>query len=106
MDLGRNWPEILDRLEKSGLSAAEFSRQINIPYSTLIIHQRKARKKAAMIPEFGIQGMGFVRGPGEPILCRSESGIRIQIGSMTISVDKGFCPDTLASVLEVLHARS
>ena len=98
----RNWPAIIEDIEKSGVSVAEYSRRNGIPYATLISHCRNIRRRTA-------EELGFVR----VIPCdgRDESGsvrgsIRIHSDDMVIELDEGFSRQALVTVFEILDARA
>lgn len=100
----RNWPEIIKDLETSNLSVAEYSRQHNLPYSSIMNWRKKLGKKtSAIVPvQQKISELGFVSLQTATI--PTGSGIKINIGNTVVEIDRDFDQQTLSLVLEVLHA--
>lgn len=100
----RNWSEIIEDLEASNLSAAEYSRQHNLPYSSIMSWRKKLGKKTtAIVPvQQKIKDLGFVSLQADTI--PTGSGIKINIGNAVVEIERDFDQQTLALVLEVLHA--
>lgn len=100
----RNWSEIIEDLENSNLSVAEYSRRHNLPYSSIINWRKKLRKKVtAIVPvQQKIRKLGFVSLQTTAI--PTGSGIKIHIGNVAVEIERDFDQQTLALVLEVLHA--
>ena len=101
----RNWPEIMQELEESGLSVKEYARQSNIPYSTICNHRSKAHRQMLSCESHGSgqRPMCFVRIDNHDIDDHG-SGIKIRVGKAIIEIDETFDSMVLAKVLEVLHA--
>ena len=101
----RNWPEIMRELDESGLSVKEYSRQSNIPYSTICNHRSKLHRQMLSCENHGSgqRSMCFVRIENAAIDGHG-SGIKIRVGKAIIEIDDTFDSRVLAKVLEVMHA--
>lgn len=100
----RNWPEIIEDLKTSNLSVAEYSRQHNLPYSSIMNWRKKLANKdtANFFVHQKISELGFVSIQANTI--PRGSGIKINIGNAVVEIERDFDKQTLALVLEVLHA--
>lgn len=98
----RNWSEIIEDLETSNLSVAEYSRQHNLPYSSIMNWRKKLGKTTVNVPvQQKIRELGFVSLQTTAI--PTGSGIKINIGNAVVEIERDFDQQTLALVLEVLH---
>ncbi len=83
----------------------EYSRQSNIPYSTICNHRSKLHRQMLSCENHGSgqRSMCFVR-IADPAIDGHGSGIKIRVGKAIIEIDDTFDSRVLAKVLEVMHA--
>ena len=94
-----DWKPVVEEWSRSGLSKAEYCRQHDLIYTTFATHARK-HSKQGQLPN---TAAGFVRIEAKTFQVRN-SGIRLNIGDVEITLDTDFDQNTLSAVIGVLRA--
>ena len=104
-NLTRYWQAHVKALSESGLSRAEYCRQHQLPYHTLVYWQRKLATKNPQGMKLVPVALPTVSGAmaGSRV---DEVGLKILLpGDIAIAVADNFSPATLARLLNTLEAR-
>lgn len=89
----QQWQQLVALWQESGLSAAKFCRDMQLNYDNFLYYKRQMQGDAGDWKEI--------------IDVEQQTGISLQLGAVTIAVERQFDAQTLRLVVEALsHART
>ena len=98
-----DWKKSVEEWSQSGLSKAEYCRQHDLIYTTFVTHARKHIQQR----QLSNSAVGFVRVESKTVVEAFQdrnSGVRLNIADVEITLDADFDQNVLSTVIGVLRA--